>query len=60
MRTLCGTILAVVASAVFGAAEKAQTVAIHSATTNGVEVRWFEEMVPMKDFWGDPNDGCGF
>ena len=27
----------------------AASVTIHSATTNGVEVRWFEEMVPMKD-----------
>ena len=24
-------------------------VAVHSATTNGVAVRWFEEMVPMRD-----------
>ena len=27
----------------------ADAITIHTATTNGVEVRWFEEMVPMKD-----------
>ena len=31
------------------AAEDAPVVTAHSVTTNGVEVRWFEEMVPMKD-----------
>jgi len=25
------------------------SIVVHSVTTNGVEVRWFEEMVPMKD-----------
>ena len=30
----------------FGAVSK---VKVHSVVTNGVEVRWFEEMVPMKD-----------
>ena len=52
MRTLCGTILAAavgVAISTAAGAEKVPAVAIHSATTNGVEVRWFEEMVPMKD-----------
>ena len=51
MRTLCRTILAaaLVATCTAVAAEKVLAVAIHTATTNGVEVRWFEEMVPMKD-----------
>ena len=52
IRTLCGTILAAavgVAISTAAGAEKVPAVAIHSATTNGVEVRWFEEMVPMKD-----------
>ena len=31
------------------AAETAPVITVHSVTTNGVEVRWFEEMVPMKD-----------
>ena len=29
--------------------KREQVIGVHSATTNGVEVRWFEEMVPMKD-----------
>ena len=52
LRTLFGTILAAavgVAISTAAGAEKVPAVAIHSATTNGVEVRWFEEMVPMKD-----------
>ena len=52
MRTLYVAILAAAvaaASTAAGAAENAPAVAIHSTTTNGVEVRWFEEMVPMKD-----------
>lgn len=49
MRTLCGTILAAAVLPAFGAAEKGPAAVIHSVTTNGVEVRWFEEMVPMED-----------
>ena len=52
MRTLYGTIFVAavgVAISTAAGAEKVPAVAIHSATTNGVEVRWFEEMVPMKD-----------
>ncbi|MBR2837511.1 MAG: CocE/NonD family hydrolase [Kiritimatiellae bacterium] len=41
------------AAAVFAVAAQwacaAAGIVVHSATTNGVEVRWFEEMVPMKD-----------
>ena len=37
--------LAVVAAAGFAQAE----IEVRSVVTNGVEVRWFEEMVPMKD-----------
>ncbi len=48
MKTVCGVLLAASISA-FGAVEKDKAVAIHFATTNGVEVRWFAEMVPMKD-----------
>ena len=46
MRTICVTILAAAVAAIStaaGAAEKVPAVAIHSATTNGVEVRWFVE-----------------
>ena len=46
--TLCGTILAVSLFS-FGAEENGRVAEVHSVITNGVEVRWFEEMVPMKD-----------
>ena len=39
--------LACAATCAFGAV--AEGVKVHSVTTNGVEVRWFEERVPMKD-----------
>jgi len=46
-----GTIFALAAAVSLSAfgVECEQGIAIHSTTTNGVEVRWFEEMVPMKD-----------
>ena len=45
---LYGAILAALISSV-GAEKGGQAVVVRSVVTNGVEVRWFEEMVPMKD-----------
>ena len=52
MRGLSGTIFAaamVAAVETFAGFAPGKPIVVRSAITNGVEVRWFEEMVPMRD-----------